>query len=412
MSTIRVGTITYDWFPFDPLVQRIANAAMDGGYEMDIICVRQPEEKSYEVLNGVRVYRLPMNRVFGKSLFFTVLSWSWFLLQAAIKISRLHLKQHYDVIHIHNMPDFLVFASLLPKLMGAKVILHIQDVSPELMAAKAKGPTKKWVMHLAALQEHISTAYADCVMTVGWPFEELLLRRGVPEEKMVTILNSADPKLFPASKRCPAPADIATTEDAPFIVMYHGTTAERNGLDTAIRAVALAAPEIPNLQLHIQGRGEHLQALKQLSQKLNVSDRVEFREPCPSADQIVDFVVHGDVGIIPYRKDGFMELVLPTKAYEFSWMQRPIIASDTSAIRSMFRPQSIALCDCNRPEDFAHAIIDLYQHPAKRAQMVASAAEDYQSFEWEVMARRYQHVLASLSRKNAKKMLAYSATSH
>ncbi|SRR6266487_33808 len=410
MSTIRVGTITYDWFPYDPLVHRIANAAVDAGYEMDIICARQPHEKSYEVLGGVRVYRLPMNRVVGKSLLFTVLCWCWFLLQAAFKVSVLHLKRRYDVIHVHNMPDFLVFASILPRLLGAKVILHVQDVSPELMAAKAKGPAKKWLTHLAALQERISTTYADCVVTVGWPFEELLLQRGVPEEKIVTILNSADPKVFPASRRCPAPADVTTTEKPPFIVMYHGTAAARNGLDTAVKAVALALPEVPDLQLHIQGRGEHLHVVEQLAQELGVGDRVEFREPCSCANKIVEFVIHGDVGIIPYHKDGFMELILPTKAYEFSWMHRPMIASDTSAIRSMFRPQSIALCDCNKPEEFARAIIDLYQHPEKRAQMVADAAEDYRPFEWEVMAKRYQQLLLSLSRRPMKTSFAHNAT--
>jgi hypothetical protein len=49
-----------------------------------------------------------------------------------------------------------------------------------------------------------------------------------------------------------------------------------------------------------------------------------------------------------------------------------MIASDTRALRSMFRPESIVLCDPSRPESFAEAIIDLYQHPEKRAQMVAN----------------------------------------
>ena len=82
--------------------------------------------------------------------------------------------------------------------------------------------------------------------------------------------------------------------------------------------------------------------------------------PSVSYSDIVNFIVQGDVGIIPYRKNGFMELLLPTKAYEFAWMQRPMIASDTRAIRSMFRSESIVLCDHSKPESFADAIIDLY----------------------------------------------------
>ncbi len=107
--------------------------------------------------------------------------------------------------------------------------------------------------------------------------------------------------------------------------------------------------------------------------------------------------MHGDVGIIPYRCDGFANLVLPTKAYEFAWMGRPMIASDTYAIRSMFRPESIILCDPAKPETFAEAMIDLYQHPEKRASMIANAAKDYIPYRWELAAESYQQLLARLS---------------
>jgi glycosyltransferase involved in cell wall biosynthesis len=54
------------------------------------------------------------------------------------------------------------------------------------------------------------------------------------------------------------------------------------------------------------------------------------------------------------------------------------------------------LCDPASPEAFAEAIIDLYEHPEKRAHMVESAFEDYQPYRWEVMARQYQVLLAEL----------------
>jgi len=95
-----------------------------------------------------------------------------------------------------------------------------------------------------------------------------------------------------------------------------------------------------------------------------------------------------------------MDLVLPTKAYEFALMHRPIIASDTIAIRSMFRPESIVLCNSTSPASFAEAIIDLYQHPEKRARLVANAAEDYIPYRWEIMAERYRQLLLSLCQRH------------
>ncbi len=397
MSAIRVGTIAFDWYPFDPRLRRLAEAAVDGGYAMDVICLRQVGEKPYEVCNGVHVYRMPMNRTFGRGMPVMIMSWCRFLVLAAVTITRLHLKHRYNVVHVHNMPDFLVFAALFVKLLGAKIILDVQDVSPELMAAKSKGRMRKLVVPLAIWQERISAAFVHHVVTVGWPFEEALLRRGIPQAKITNILNSSDPKVFPIADRHLSPAD-ATPGEQPFILMYHGTLAWRNGIDLAVNALALVRQAGPDVRLDIMGRGEEKPRLKQLATDLGIGDHVVFIDPCTS-DKVVDFVVHGDVGIIPYRYDGFMELVLPTKAYEFAWMERPMIASDTPAIRSMFRPESLVRCDPAQVESFAEAIIDLYQHPEKRACMVQNASEDYQPFRWEMMAERYRQLLASLSRK-------------
>ena len=57
------------------------------------------------------------------------------------------------------------------------------------------------------------------------------------------------------------------------------------------------------------------------------------------------------------------------------------------------------LCDPLKPEAFAEAIIDLYQHPEKRTSLMENAAEDYMPYRWEVMAKRYQQLLVSLCGK-------------
>jgi glycosyltransferase involved in cell wall biosynthesis len=398
MSPLCVGTITFDWYPYEVRALRLVEAAANAGYDVDVFCLRRPGERSSEVLRGVHIHRLPGKRI-GRSLPLKILYWCWFLLLAGAAVTWFHLRRPYDIVQVHNMPDFLVFSALVPRLLGAKIILDVQDVSPELMGAKAHGRLRLVVTRLATWQEHISTAFAHRVVTTGLPFETLLVKRGVPREKITSILNSADPNLFPLSRQCPPPFDAAEDKDGqPFIVMYHGTLSERNGLDIAIRAFELARRVVPRLRLDIQGGGDHEPYLKRLVVELGVSDSVIFTGSV-MADKLVDFVVHGDVGIIPYRCDGFADLVLPTKAYEFAWMGRPMIASDTFAIRSMFRPESIVLCDPAKPESFAEAIIDLYQHPAKRARMIASAAEDYLPYRWELEAERYRQVLASLCHK-------------
>lgn len=190
------------------------------------------------------------------------------------------------------------------------------------------------------------------------------------------------------------------TAERPIILMYHGTVAERHGLDIAMRAFAKASTAAPHLRLHLNGGGEEVPRLKQLAQTLDVADRVTF-SPLGPLEKVADFIVQGDIGIIPYRSDGSMDMVLPTKSYEFAWMHRPMIASDTLAIRSLFRPGSVRLCEPSNVDSFAQAIIDLYQDPQKRARLVPGAAQDYEQCRWEIMVERYCQLIASLARKGA-----------
>lgn len=403
MDALRVCAITCDRYPEDPLVRRTAEAAVSESCEYHVVCSLGDDQPEEEVFHGVQIHRIrvrgkngrPIGRItamgHGAMLFY----WIIFAVKAFVRLARLQMKHKIHVVHAHNLPDFLVFAALFPKLLGARVILHIQDVMPELCAVKAKGKFRRLMIALTIVQERICTAFADHVVTVGWPFEKPLLERGVPSRKLSSILNSADPKIFMPSKRT-EPFLGEPTEDRPLILMYHGTCAARNGLDIAIRAFAKAREAAPHLVFHIRGQGEAIPQLKQLAAELGVADHLVFTGYGP-LEEVADFVVHGDIGIVCYPSDGFMDLVLPTKIYEYSWMRRPIIAASTTAIRSMFRPDSVRLCETSDVDSFAEAIVELYQYPETRAQLVGEAWNDYYRFRWELMAERYRSLLRSLA---------------
>ena len=78
MPSIRVGTITFDWYPFDPLSTPSCRGSNRCWIQVDVICLRRPGEKRYEVYNGVHIYRMPMGRGFGRSLPLTLLAGAGF----------------------------------------------------------------------------------------------------------------------------------------------------------------------------------------------------------------------------------------------------------------------------------------------------------------------------------------------
>ena len=89
-----------------------------------------------EEINGVTVYRV-QSREYDERHKWT---YAWRLLKFLWKssrcLTRLQARNRYDLIHIHNMPDFLVFAAWYAKLNGVKLILDVHDLMPELFASK------------------------------------------------------------------------------------------------------------------------------------------------------------------------------------------------------------------------------------------------------------------------------------
>jgi len=401
MSRLRVAVIAFDPYPYEVRARRLAEAAVDSGAEVDAIGLSLPDgQRLPDEQHGVRIYPLPMARRLGAPMAWTVLEWLWFTALAGVKVAQLHRKRHYDIIHVHNMPDFLVFSALWPKVTGARVILDVQDVSPELMAAKAGRRARAPLTLFAKTQERVSTAFADFVVTVGWPFEQRLLARGVPQRKLTSFINSADPGVFPASLQGPTPFD-ANDEQGPFRFMFYGTISRRLGIDTALQALALARREVPRLTLDIMGEGDDVDAFKAMAAELGLQDAVTFRPAVAPGPELAEFVVSHDAGIISYHADGFADLLLPTKAYEMAWLRRPMVVSNTPAIRSMFRPESVLMCESESPEAFAQAMVRLYRNVALRRAMVKNAAEDYERFRWEHERERYNTLLQELARQSS-----------
>jgi hypothetical protein len=70
------------------------------------------------------------------------------------------------VVQAHNLPDFLVFAALVPKLLGARLILDLHDLMPEFYASRFKSGMTSFPIRLLCWQERLSCLFAKHVITV------------------------------------------------------------------------------------------------------------------------------------------------------------------------------------------------------------------------------------------------------
>lgn len=93
MPLLRIGTITCDTYPYEVRALHFVEAALATGHEIDVICLGEFGKKRSEKQNGVQIYRLPIHRQIGGSLWNKCFHWCLFLFLAGARIILLHLKR-------------------------------------------------------------------------------------------------------------------------------------------------------------------------------------------------------------------------------------------------------------------------------------------------------------------------------
>src|SRR5437016_5247373 len=218
---------------------------------VDQVCLRDKKEPTREAFGGFNILLVPITHRRG-GRFSYAHKYSAFILISAGILALRSLKHRYDLIYVHNMPDILILSSLLPKALGAKVILDQHDPMPELMMTIFNLDKKNRSVRLLSQLEKWSMARADLVLTVNIACKRIFASRSCHPEKIGVIMNTPDNDIFHI--RPPqACASASQTSNKRFVVMYHGSIVERNGLDLAVDAFARVRESIPAAELRIYG---------------------------------------------------------------------------------------------------------------------------------------------------------------
>lgn len=389
--------VVHAYFPLaETRVQRQAETLVAHGYEVDIICLRHLNSAPEEVVRGVKVYRLPVRRIYGHNLSGQFLAYLHFFIMALLKLISLQQRRAYGVIQVHNLPDILVFCALWPKLAGAKIILDIHDVMPEFMAERIGQPITSWPVKWMIWQEQLACHFADHVITVTEPWRQALIGRGVPAAKTSVVMNVADPQFF--HRRVREQAGVVPANDS-FRLIYHGIQASRHGLDTLLHAIAQVRPHIPNLHLTLHGRGAYQSTLMRLTESLALTNCVQFETTYLPLAELPCFVAQNDVGVVPYYDDIFTGGILPTKLLEYIALGLPVIAARTPAITTYFDETMVYFFEPGNAADLAAGILTLYQNQPRREALVRHSEHFQEQYNWTHLSLDYVALIDRLNQR-------------
>ncbi len=351
----------------DPRVRREAEALVEAGHRVVFLASRQPNEPARETISGVDVIKIVRFNHRRTSTAAYILDYLLFFLML-----NLHLvlrPTRYHLIHINNMPDFLVFSTWLPRLLGTPVIHDVHDLMPELFTEKFSSGEKHWLVRVLLAQERWAGRMASAVLTVEERLKEILAGRGIPADRIHVLMNLPDERIF-----APRVGYRAKSQDEPFVLVYHGTLARRLGLDVALRAVAIIGSNIPNLELRIIGAGEEREALLEMRDRLNLNDRVNFSEGYVPVEMIPQYLSDADVGLIPLRISSGTDIMLPTKLLEYVSVGIPCVVPRTGTISRYFDQSMVSFFEAEDADSLANAVVNLYRDSGLRESLAQQAS--------------------------------------
>lgn len=241
---MRAAVVLFSSYPSDPRPCRAAEALAEEGAVIDVICLRadksEPRKQSFGRIN---VFRVPIKHRRGGK-FAYAMQYVSFIAVAFLLLSFRAITRRYKIVHIHNMPDVLVFSAIVPRMLGAKIILDLHDPMPELMMTIFNLRGDSISVRFLQKLEKFSVAFAHLVLTVNLASKRIFASRSCSPGKIHVIMNSPDENIF---RYRPVDGDMALTRDPnePLVIMYHGSLVERNGVDLAVNALCVVKKSIP-----------------------------------------------------------------------------------------------------------------------------------------------------------------------
>jgi glycosyltransferase involved in cell wall biosynthesis len=372
-------------------VIRYAETLAQRGDAVEVVALRRGSElKPEESMGGVKVFRI-QNR-FGKrekSKFAHLWPLLRFLIASSWWVTRRHHRLPYDLIHVHNIPDFLVFAAWYPKLTGAKVILDIHDIVPECFASKFGGSGRSAVVWALQGFEKLSAAFANHVILANHLWLEKYVARSAPRGKCSVVINHVDTRVF-----VPAPPGKANGRP---LILFPGGLQWHQGLDVALRAFAKVQPRLPGAEFHIYGDGSMKPSLVRLAGELSLNGSVRFFDPLP-LHQIAGVMARADLGVVPKRADSFGNEAYSTKVMEFMSVGVPVVVSSTKIDCYYFNENVVRFCQPGSADALAEAMLEVLTNDGLRQRLVECGRAYAAQNSWENHASDYLRLVDSLCR--------------
>lgn len=385
---MNVCMLAYAHYISDARIKNYVRTLEDRGHHVDVIALRCNGEAAVQKRSSGTTFRI-MTKYQGESKLLYVWSYLMFFLKSSLLLAVRSFGQRYDVVHVHNMPDALVFAAIVPKMLGATLMLDVHDLMTVNYMAKFNATENDFPVKILRIEQKFSALLADHIFCADHNQREYLVEHcGVAEKKITVLLNLPNAELFRPVK--------AKKKDDVFRIVYHGTIAHRLGIDLIVRAMAKVVTRVP-AELWVYGAGDYLPEVLALSSELGLEGKAHFSGAFFDVEKIPEMVCGMDLGIIGNRRNLACDTyMLPVKLLEYVYLGIPVIAPRLEIIKYYFDETMVRFYEPENVEQLADAIVELFHRRDARERQAHEALNFYQRYNSQAQAELYLHLMSRL----------------
>jgi len=381
----RVCIVRQKYYPEQRNLRRNAETLVKEGYEVDVICVGSKVQRKHEMMNGVNVHRVYF-LYHRNNLVWYFFDYAAFFILASLKLAWLSIRKRYDVIEVCNVPDFLVFITLFPKLLGSRVIFNMFEKTEQLFVSSFEVSRKHIFTKFINLVTKISASYADSVIVTDVVvYKKVVESYGIRSKKVTVVLNVVDESVFNLEP------DFVAGDGNHFQLVVVSSILKRYGIQTLIKAVSLLLKDIPEVKVDIVGDGEYRPRLEQMARDLGVEGYLNFTGYIPY-EKVPLYIARANVCVAPMIND----VGTPNKIFEYFALGKATVSSNLPGLTALFDNNYLLYFQPGNVEELAERILELYRSPDKRASLGYSAQAIYRKYRWPLMKQKYLGVYKQL----------------
>jgi glycosyltransferase involved in cell wall biosynthesis len=386
---MKVCMVAFSVYALDNRIKRYVSALSEDS-PVDIYCIGSdlPSEHQAKERENVRVFDMAPVKMKSDSLVKYLLHFTMFFFRTFFALTRRTFTEgRYDLVHVHNLPDPLVFVAVVPKLLGARIVLDIHDILPEFYIQKF-GTRSGWRYVVLRFIEKVSVRFADHVIVANdlW-CEKVVARNGLDVRKCTTIMNYPNLDIFRYRPR---------RKKKRLTLVYHGTLSRIHGTDILVDALSLVRQRYPLVRADVYGMFTEAGFEREIREKVaahGLEDNFRLLPLLPH-EQVGDRLQEYYMGVVPKRDGFFSGEAFSTKLLEYMAVGLPVVASRTRIDEYYFTDEDVVFFEPENAEDLAGRIVELFEDEAEYERKREKGLMTAGRFDWNTKKERYAHVLA------------------